>query len=167
MPQDDKLKMLLRLKRYERPADPQYFEKFLADFQNRQRSELLRTPISALLAEHFANLCKEFLVPRLAYAGALATLLAAATFLVTLPKASTPSTAFPLASAQPNSSAAHADAPSRQLATSARPSGMLLDGVSLPQVHAVYASHQQHTTNPPPRYVMDARPMSYQANFSF
>ena len=61
---------LLRLKRYEHPT-PDYFERFIDQFHERQRAELLRQPTFALLWERIVNAFPEFHVPRLAYAAAV------------------------------------------------------------------------------------------------
>ena len=62
---------VIRLKRYEQPPQA-YHEDFLREFQNRQRAELLRPSLSALLMERLTSLMSDFRVPAMAYAGAAA-----------------------------------------------------------------------------------------------
>lgn len=69
---------LIGLKRYETPGE-EYFERFLKDFQERQRSELLRLSVDTLLRDRFSAWVDG--VPRmlrLALAGAAAVIAFAA-----------------------------------------------------------------------------------------
>lgn len=50
MNENDDVQKLIRLKRYESPSDD-YFERFLDDFRQRQRSELLNTSARGILFE--------------------------------------------------------------------------------------------------------------------
>jgi len=77
MEPDEQISRLLRLKRHEQPP-PGYFEDFLAEFQSRQRAELLKRPVWAILWDRFAStFSPTFQVPRLAYAGVAAVALIA------------------------------------------------------------------------------------------
>lgn len=62
---------LLRLKRYETPG-PDYIDNFLKDFHQRQRSELIKTPLWRIAADRVQAFFSGFQVPKLAYAGAFA-----------------------------------------------------------------------------------------------
>ncbi len=164
---EENLRKLLRLKRYERPADPEYFQKFLAEFQRRQRAELLRTPYRTLLAERLVNIVREFEMPRLAYAGALGVFALLVALLFMQPEVpSQPGANAQIAYNEPSQTplvAGKADA----AGSVGRHGGMLLDGITLPQAQAVPVSRQNFTVSEPPRYVLDARPVSYEATFSF
>ncbi len=65
------LQKLLRLKRYEQPP-PEFFEDFLLDFQKRQRAEMLKTPVTQLMAERLAAWWNGLIAPRWLYAGGAA-----------------------------------------------------------------------------------------------
>jgi hypothetical protein len=62
---------IIRLKRYERPPED-YFENFLHEFRQRQRAELLKPSLSALILERLSGFLAEVRVPAMAYAGATA-----------------------------------------------------------------------------------------------
>lgn len=62
---------VIRLKRYEQPPQG-YHQDFLKEFHHRQRAELLRPSLSALLMERFTSLMTDIRVPAMAYAGAAA-----------------------------------------------------------------------------------------------
>jgi hypothetical protein len=53
------IQKLIRLKRYEQPRD-EYFENFLAEFQRRQRSELLQRSARSLFFERLGTYFSEF-----------------------------------------------------------------------------------------------------------
>ena len=76
---------LLHLKRYERPTSD-YFERFLDQFNDRQRSELLRQPTWNLLWERLVGVFPEFRVPNLAYAGVAAAAVVLSTFILVTQK---------------------------------------------------------------------------------
>ncbi len=82
MPSEDQISKLLRLKRHEQPR-PGYFEDFLAEFQQRQRTELLRRPLWEIIGDRFSALLPTIEVPRFAY-GAIAALAVASTGLILL-----------------------------------------------------------------------------------
>ena len=60
---------IIRLKRYEQPPEG-YFEDFLREFNYRQRAELLKPSLSAMIMERLTSLMSEIRVPAMAYAGA-------------------------------------------------------------------------------------------------
>jgi len=64
------LQKLLRLKSYEQPEDG-YFDDFLGEFQNRQRSELLKRSSISLFRERLIVWMKELNFGKLATGGAL------------------------------------------------------------------------------------------------
>ena len=62
---------IIKLKRYEQPPEG-YYEDFLREFHRRQRSELLKPSLSALIMERLSGLIPELRVPAMAFAGAAA-----------------------------------------------------------------------------------------------
>lgn len=86
MPASDNISKLLRLKRYEQPP-PGYFEDFLREFQDRQRSELLRLPFWEIAWDRISSMLPAFQVPRLAYASITAMALAVTTLVLLRPGA--------------------------------------------------------------------------------
>lgn len=87
MENDETISKLLRLKRYEQPPEG-YFDRFLEDFQDRQRSELLRRPVLSILWERLCAIAPNFEVPRLAYAAVAACAVLGAVAVVGGPDAS-------------------------------------------------------------------------------
>jgi hypothetical protein len=71
---DEQLSALLRIKRFEQPP-PQYFDGLLKDLHRRQRSELLRRPLWKIAAERVQTFFSEHSMGHLSYAGALASVL--------------------------------------------------------------------------------------------
>jgi hypothetical protein len=68
---NESISRLLRLKRYEQPPEG-YYTDFLREFHQRQRAELLKPSLTALLIERFSSWSSELRVPAFAYAGATA-----------------------------------------------------------------------------------------------
>jgi hypothetical protein len=133
---------LLRLKRYEHPT-PDYFERFLDQFHERQRAELLRQPTWSLLWERVVHAFPEFHVPRLAYAGvAAAALMLSAFILVTQQEETVTGATFALNDPRPT--------------VNVLPAGQ--GDVRLPS-----SSRSEF----PPHYVLEARPVSYESPYSF
>lgn len=131
---------LLRLKRYEIPSSD-YFERFIDEFHDRQRADLISRPTLNILIERVMNAFPEFHVPRLAYAAvAAAAVMVSAVILFQQQGADAPSGSFAL------NSPAVAQLPSGQgdirLPVSMRP-------------------------DLPPHYVLETRPVSYASPYSF
>lgn len=81
MKDEEEVQKLIALKRYETPGDA-YYEQFLENFKERQRSEMLRHSSRALLAERVSTWFDEMNgVKWLAPAGAVATAVAAGIFI--------------------------------------------------------------------------------------
>jgi hypothetical protein len=78
---------IIRLKRYEHPPEG-YVEGFLKEFHYRQRAELLKPSLSALLWERLLSLIPEVRVPALAYAGATAVAVVAGVAILNHPESS-------------------------------------------------------------------------------
>ena len=133
---------LLRLKRYEHPT-PDYFERFLDQFHERQRAELLRQPAWSLLWERVSDAFADFAVPRLAYAGvAAAAVVLSAVILITQRDAGPAAPSFALNDPRPS---VHVLPPGN-------------GDIRLP-----VSSRSEF----PPHYVLEARPVSYESPYSF
>lgn len=134
---------LLRLKRYEHPT-PDYFERFLDEFQQRQRSEILRQPAWAPLWERIVNAFPDFHVPRFAYASvAMAAVVLSAVILVNQQDGAAAMTGnFALNDPRPTINVLPAGQGDIRLPVSSR-------------------------SDFPPHYVLEARPVSYESPYSF
>jgi hypothetical protein len=75
---------IIRLKRYEQPPEG-YFDDFLIEFQKRQRAELLRPSIGALILQRLNEILTEIRVPAMAYAGAAAVAIVASVLILGQP----------------------------------------------------------------------------------
>ena len=73
---------LLRLKRYEQPPED-YFENFLAEFQLRQRAEVIHRPFYRIAWDRLCHLLAPPNIPRLAMAGSFAVAVIASTSVLT------------------------------------------------------------------------------------
>ena len=78
MDSDEKISRLLRLKRYEQPS-PEYFENFLAEFQLRQRAEVIHRPFWKIAWDRLAPIFILPPVPRLVTLGSFAAAVVATT----------------------------------------------------------------------------------------
>jgi len=70
MDNEDSITKLLRLKRYEQPPE-EYFQNFLAEFQTRQRSEVIHRPLMHIVWDRFSSLFVMPPIPRLAMASSV------------------------------------------------------------------------------------------------
>ena len=163
MPDENDIQNLLRLKRYEQPG-PEYFDRFLRDFQHRQRAELLRLPLWKIALHRVEAFFSEPSLPQLAYAGATVAVLLVAGV-----------TSLNIISGGNNNSSSIAQAgvapvPVRQVAQT-QGGSMVLD----PRIRlADWNTFPNQTVGPrtqtaamPPHYVIDARPASYEPPSSF
>lgn len=133
------IQKLIRLKRYEQPPED-YFEDFLLEFQRRQRTEMIQRPVWQIAWER-ANLWLEgFRVPALAYAGIFAVALGVTGLMVSSPNS--PSAG----SVAVNSAAAPA----------------MIDLPSAAPINPVVT-----VSSAPRSYILEKRPVSYDAPFSF
>lgn len=163
MSEHEDIQKLLRLKRYEQPP-PGYFDRFLTEFQARQREELLRRPLWVIAWERILGGVPAFRLPRLAMAGSFAAvLLAVAIGVATLETDSEP--------ARANGEAAAAGASTGEMASPRVSSAALLTDSSLrgSEVFSNGPSQQGHEprSTRPPHYVLDTRPVSFETAFSF
>jgi hypothetical protein len=154
---EEQLSALLRLKRHEQPP-PGYFDRLLADVHRRQRAELLQRPLWRIALERFQTFFSEHSMGPVSYASAMAAMLiagfgAVALFMPThdrggaIAVVSAPAKADPLVpiAEGPNHGAGFVVAPA---------------GVQSPKTAT--ASLRQA-----PRYVIDARPVSFEPTFNF
>jgi hypothetical protein len=169
---------LLRLKRYEQPP-PGYFEDFLAEFQQRQRAELSRVSSFSLFVERLQSRFHGLVAGPWAYGGAAGVFIALGmAFMLTAP-GGTPSQS--LAQNQPSDTLPETNiqavastnrAFSRLRSTDqAEPAMVRLAPRFLAPQWSVLGDDRtpsrpsaDHTQ---PVYVLDARPVSYEAPFSF
>jgi hypothetical protein len=161
---EQQLQKLLRLKRFEQPP-PGYFDRTLNEFHRRQRQELLRQSAVQIWFERLISTLWSFRVPSYAYGAAFAAFLVAATIVgsgVWAPYKETIGTSSNLARVA--SSPAMIERSSYRLALSGNVDWSKFDRSSVsPRVVPVLRPSQSAL----PRYVLDGRPVSYEASFSF
>jgi len=143
MTPEENISKLLRLKRYEQPP-PGYFEDFLAEFQDRQRAELIRRPLWELVRDRVMAIAPAFEVPRLAYGAIAGLAVAASVAIIALPAR--------------NSQGVLA-ANSQQTLSLASPNPVTI-GETLPVATTSTGSPSVH-------YVLPTRPVSYVPSHSF
>ena len=154
---EEQLSALLRLKRYEQP-EPQYFDRLLTDIHRRQRAELLRRPLWRIMLERVQTAFSEHSMASSAYAGAMATALVVglAAIGVLLPADVESNGNRSLASTAPSST----NKPI--LSLQAAPVAATELGEKSFQTVSTRGEAEYR-----PRYVIDARPVSYEASFKF
>jgi hypothetical protein len=156
---EEQLTALLRLKRYEQPP-PEYFDRLLQDIHRRQRTELLRQPLWKIAVERVHTFFSEHSMGHMSYAGALAVALVGGITVIGL---MTPSGGLK----------EHAGSKISLVSPEASPAQdklLRLQNASLPKLvtqplqippTALQSSVRE------PRYVIDARPVSYEPSSSF
>jgi hypothetical protein len=151
MQDDDDISKLLRLKRFEQPS-PEYFERFLEDFKERQRSQLLREPAWRIAWDRMCAFFGEQMPARVGYGLASTAVLAAAAI-----------ASFNILESRP---ADIVSVPDRHPA--AQTSTLSLDtSVQLPGLPSIVPGTDPTASVSSPRYIMDARPVSYDSTRSF
>jgi hypothetical protein len=90
MDNEDSITKLLRLKRYEQPPE-EYFESFLAEFQARQRAEVIHRPLLQIAWDRFCSMFVMPPVPKLVMATSFAAAVFAAVFVMNWADDNTPS----------------------------------------------------------------------------
>jgi hypothetical protein len=155
--QDDHedISKLLRLKRFEQPS-PEYFETFLRDFKERQRSQMLRDPAWRIAWDRLCAFFGEQMPVQLGYGLASTAVLIAAGI-----------TSLNILESRPVAEVASIPEPRpaqiASLNASPNPSLNLNAQVQLPDLPPLAHTASFST----PRYVMDARPVSYEPPSSF
>ena len=153
---DEQLSALLRIKRHEQPP-PEYFNRLLQDIHRRQREELLQRPLWRIALERVQTFFGEHSMGHASYAGAMAVTLLIGVVAI---RVMTPSANLKEhAGAETTTASAPASSDTRLLALRTEP---------LPKLQAPLAP--QAAPQPmarEPRYVMDARPVSYEPSSSF
>jgi hypothetical protein len=152
------IQKLLRLKRYEQP-EPEYFQDFLEEFQRRQRAELLKRSLWQIFRDRTNAFVGHFSLAQYTYGMASASVLVVAGLV-----------SFGILSGIPERAQYAADTngtSARVQPVTGTPLVFSPDefGNDLnfsnggPMLHASISAQ--------PRYVIDARPVSYEAPFSF
>lgn len=154
---DEQLSALLRFKRHEKPPAG-YFERLLLDVHRGQRTELLRRPLWKIGVERLQVVFSEHSMGQLSYAGAMAVALVLGIIAIKVATPSAPSAANQIAKTE-----SHGAAPTPP------PSFITLDRspeVALDPPYASRAPAAPATLVSAPRYVIDARPVSYEPSSS-
>jgi hypothetical protein len=155
---EEQLTALLRLKRYEEPP-PEYFDRLLQDIHRRQRTELLRQPLWRIAVERVQTFFSEHSMGHVSYAGALAVALVAG---VSLIKVATPTSGLKERNDSKTVLVSSAASPTQDqllhLQTGSLPK-------LAPQPLQVPGAGLEAAREP--RYVIDARPVSYEPSSSF
>ena len=153
---EEQLSALLRIKRHEKPPE-HYFDRLLEDIHRRQRAELLHRPLWRIALDRVQNFIGEHRLNDLSYAGAMAATLVAGlgAIFFAMPGGVSPAR---------TSAVATAAAPSLQ-------PGSLLSlqsiGPALPAAFdAQTAQLGRGFSQKDRRYVIDARPVSYEPESS-
>jgi len=156
---DEQLSALLRLKRYEHPP-AEYFDQLLRDIHRRQRADILRRPLWKIAVERVQTFFGEHSMGHASYAGAMAAVLVVGIAGIGL--------LTPAGDAQRAGAGVAVTvpiAPKHSLAAEERFSIQ-------PTTRVRLDSRESLPTGVPPavgqpRYIMDARPVSYDPSSSF
>jgi hypothetical protein len=158
---DNEIRKLLRLKRYEQPP-PGYFDNFLHEFHRRQRDELLREPLWRICVDRTRDFVHSFNLSTLtSYPVAVtAVLICAAILSLRVYQSPQPATV------------AMKDRPVLAMPATAEDEWTLASPVatrvfSTRSLRSMTESAQTHRTGTPPRYVLDSVPVSYETTFKF
>lgn len=170
------LQKLLRLKRYETPP-PEYFENFLQDFQARQRKEIVKLPLWRIVWDRMSASLAPVELPQLGYAAACAVALFAAVVtsnqILKSPAPEARIASAPVIKAQPvaTNPAASSSFAAVSLPLNRTPGSQVvfLNGADFPSLEDARsrAAARASSTARAPRYVLDSRPVSYEAPASF
>jgi hypothetical protein len=162
---DRQLHELLKLKRFEQPP-PGYFDRTLEEFHDRQRQELLRRSAFQIWFERFGSSLWSFRVPNYAYGAAFSLFLVAAVFVgsgVWTPTSEHLQTTGGVVQSSPFASPGIAAPQGQSLALNASFDSSQFDRPAATRL----VPSLQPSQSARPRYVLDGRPVSYDASFSF
>lgn len=151
---DEQLSALLRLKRYEQPP-AQYFDRLLADVHRRQRTDLLQLPLWKIAVERVQTFFGEHSMGHLSYAGALASVLVVGVTTIGL--------MTPGGSIERVEIAQNPPAPRAEKFVSIEPSKV--PRLDVPPL--LTAQPGSESVGARPRYIIDARPVSYEQSSSY
>ena len=156
---DEELSALLRLKRYEQPP-AEYFDQLLRDIHRRQRAELLRRPLWKIAVERVQTFFSEHSMGHASYAGAMAAVLVVGIAGIGLltPNGNVRRTGAGVAVTIPIG-------PKNSFASEERFSIRPTTPVRLDSRDTVPSGIAPMASQP--RYIMDARPVSYDPSSSF
>lgn len=154
---DPRISALLRLKRHEQPP-PGYFDRLLEEVHRRQRTELLQRPLWKIALERTQVFFSEHSMGSLSFAGAMAVLLAVGVGVigVVTPGGSLPGTQVVAEAKAVKETPQHASAGSSNRMLVLGPQNRL-DASKLNLQPRAEAGSQISA----PRYIIDARPVSY------
>ncbi|MEI6350736.1 MAG: hypothetical protein WCP06_06480 [Verrucomicrobiota bacterium] len=168
---EETISKLLRLKRHELPP-PDYFENFLKEFHHRQRVELLRRPLWRIALDRAQDFFGSMTLTQFSYATASVAVLAVAGVSIAnilQHPGGVPSHSVLVASARPASAMEQVAQPVRMV--SAQPAYASHEFSLDPQIRFPdtfqAGTNQPRATSLHPRYILDARPVSYEPPFSF
>lgn len=156
---EEQLTALLRLKRYEQPP-PEYFDRLLQDIHRRQRTELLRQPLWKIATERMQTFFSEHSMGHASYVGALAVVLVGGIAVIGL---MTPSGGLKERVESRTDLTSANTTPSQDTL-------LRLQNDSLPRLVTQPLPAPRAALQSParePRYVIDARPVSYEPSSSF
>jgi hypothetical protein len=152
---EEQLSALLRLKRHEQPP-PGYFDDLLRAVHRRQREELLQRPLWRIALERLQCYFGEGRLAPVSYAGALAAVAVAGVFAI---RSMSPG---PSLSAGPGAAAVAITAPAEPVDRA-----LTLQQRREPLISQQQLDAQIGFASKAPRYVIDARPVSYERPSSF
>ncbi len=153
---DEQLTALLRLKRFEQPPEG-YFDELLRDVHRRQREELLRRPLWQIAWDRWQTFFGEHSMGPLSYAGAMAAVVIAGLTAIGT-----------LTSGHPEGNVTGGTALAARSVLGGRPESNPPFTLRVePGLGAASGGHLVSSTagaNHEPRYIIDARPVSYDAS---
>ena len=161
---DPKVSALLRAKRFVEPP-PAYFDQLLSDVRRRQRTELLRRPLWQIAVERAQVFFSEHSMGNLSYAGAMAAVMAVGVAAIGL---LTPGNLAPLAPALAETKSPSVPASAVAPVAAAANRMLVLGPQSSTSLFPLLEARRAATPEiAAPRYIIDARPVSYERASSF
>jgi hypothetical protein len=154
------LQTLLRLKRYEQPP-PGYEERFLKEFHRRKRWEAPQKRGFAAISEKISDWMGAITIPKYAYAGTFGIFAVAAVAINSF-------IGSPVAHPLVASSGPVAAVSSAQTTSAIEPSALALNGpLDMSALDTPFVNQGSAASDSRPRYILESRPASYEAPFSF